>query len=111
VGLVAVLAAYSRFESSGLLVNVVLLAVLGALLFGPDSLLSGAAAQGAASAQAAASAVGFVNGLGSFGALLQGLIVPPIAERFGWTAMFPALAIFALGAVAALLPTLRAKRL
>lgn len=52
-------------------------------------------------------ATGFVNGLGSFGSVLQGLVVPPIAARFGWRGLFPALALFSLGAVVALLPVLR----
>jgi sugar phosphate permease len=106
--LVPVLGAYSALSLSSMLVNVLLLALTGALLFGPDALLSGAAAQDAGGRTAAATATGFVNGLGSFGALLQGLVVPPIAARYGWTALFPVLAVFSVGAVVALLPTLRA---
>jgi sugar phosphate permease len=105
--LLPVFAAYSWFDHRGTLANVLALALLGALLFGPDSLLSGAAAQEAGGASAAATAVGFVNGIGSFGAVLQGLIVPPIAERFGWAALFPALGVFALAAMLALVPTFR----
>jgi sugar phosphate permease len=107
--LVPVLGAYSALELSNVLADVLLLALVGALLFGPDSLLSGVAAQDAGGEHAAATATGFVNGLGSFGALLQGLVIPPIAARFGWTAMFPALSVMALGAVVALLPTLRSR--
>jgi sugar phosphate permease len=106
--LVPVLGAYSTLALSSVVVDVLLLALAGALLFGPDSLLSGAAAQDAGGPAAAATATGFVNGLGSFGALLQGLLVPPIAARFGWTALFPVLAVFAIGAAVALVPTLRA---
>jgi sugar phosphate permease len=80
-------------------------------LFGPDALLSGAAAQDTAGTAAAATATGFVNGIGSLGAVLEGLVVPRIVPRlkdgFDWSAFFPALALFALGAVLALLPTLR----
>ena len=107
--LVPALGAYTLFDRQGTLGNVLALAVLGALLFGPDSLLSGAAAQDAGGAEAAATATGFVNGIGSFGAVLQGLIVPPIAERFGWTALFPALAAFGACAVLALVPVVRAR--
>jgi sugar phosphate permease len=109
--LVPVLWVYSRLGAGNTLLDVLVLALLGALLFGPDSLLSGAAAQELGGAAAPAMAVGFVNGLGSFGSVLQGLIVPPIAARFGWTALFPALALFSLGAVVALVPTLRSTRL
>jgi sugar phosphate permease len=108
---VPVLWVYSRLGAGNTLLDVLVLALLGALLFGPDSLLSGAAAQELGGAAAPAMAVGFVNGLGSFGSVLQGLIVPPIAARFGWTALFPALALFSLGAVVALVPTLRSTRL
>jgi sugar phosphate permease len=104
--LVPALGAYTLFERQGTLGNVFALVLLGALLFGPDSLLSGAAAQDAGGASAAATATGFVNGIGSFGAVLQGLIVPTIAERYGWTALFPALTAFAACAVLALVPTL-----
>jgi sugar phosphate permease len=103
--LVPALGVYALFDRQGTLGNVLALAVLGALLFGPDSLLSGAAAQDAGGADAAATATGFVNGIGSFGAVLQGLIVPTIAERYGWTRLFPALAAFAACAVLALIPT------
>jgi sugar phosphate permease len=107
--LVPVLGAYSALALPSILADVLLLALAGALLFGPDALLSGAAAQDAGGPAAAATATGFVNGLGSFGALLQGLVIPPIAARFGWTTLFPALAVFSMGAVLALLPTLRAR--
>jgi sugar phosphate permease len=41
----------------------------GALLYGPDSLLSGAAAQDLGGPNAAALAIGMINGLGSVGAV------------------------------------------
>jgi len=108
--LVPALGAYALFERQGTLANALALALLGALLFGPDSLLSGAAAQDAGGVEAAATATGFVNGIGSFGAVLQGLIVPPIAAHFGWTALFPALAAFGACAVLALVPSAVAAR-
>jgi OPA family sugar phosphate sensor protein UhpC-like MFS transporter len=108
--LVPVLWAYARVGSGSVWLDVLVLALLGALLFGPDSLLAGAAAQDAAGPAAAATATGFVNGLGSLGALVQGLVVPPIAAAYGWRALFPCLALFALGAAVALVPTLRATK-
>jgi sugar phosphate permease len=109
VALVPVLYAYSRLLHTGTLANVAMLALVGALLFGPDSLLSGAAAQEAGGTQAAATAVGFVNGIGSLGAVFQGIVVPPIAERYGWSRLFLALAVFAFGAALMLVPVLRAR--
>jgi OPA family sugar phosphate sensor protein UhpC-like MFS transporter len=107
LGLVPVLWAYSRLGLGSTALDIVVLALAGALLFGPDSLLSGAAAQDAGGPGAAATATGFVNGLGSFGAVVQGLVVPPIERAFGWRALFPSLALFAFGAALVLLPTLR----
>jgi sugar phosphate permease len=108
--LVPVLGAHRALGLEGELGEVLMLALVGALLVGPESLLSGAAAQNAGGSAAAATATGFVNGLGSFGALLQGLVVPPLAARFGWSALFPVLAVLSLGAVLALVPTLRGAR-
>jgi sugar phosphate permease len=104
--LVPVLFVYSRIGAGGVLVDVAVLALLGALLFGPDSLLSGAAAQDLGGTAAPAMAVGFVNGLGSCGSVLQGLLIPRLAKRFQWTVLFPVLAVFAFGAVLALVPVL-----
>lgn len=110
VGLALALGAYTLVGRLGVAPNVVLLALIGALLFGPDSLLSGAAAQDAGGPRAAASAAGFVNGLGSLGALLQGLVVPRIAGSLGWQALFPIFVGLSLLAAAVLVPATRAVR-
>jgi sugar phosphate permease len=83
------------------------LALVGALLFGPDSLLSGAAAQDVGGAAAAATAPGLVNGVGSLGGMLEGLSLPAISGHFGWQAMFPLLAALSLCAALALIPATR----
>lgn len=101
------LAAYAWFGSSSALLNALLLALVGALLFGPDAMLAGAAAQDAGGVHAPSLATGFVNGIGSLGALLQGVFVPAIAARFGWPALFPVFVGLAALAVLALLPALR----
>jgi sugar phosphate permease len=110
VGLAVALAAYAAFGRLGAVPNAALLALVGALLFGPDSLLSGAAAQDAGGPHAAASAVGFVNGLGSLGALLQGLVVPAVASRFGWQALFPTFVGLSLLSALVLVPAVRRAR-
>lgn len=106
-GAVFALAAYAWLGSQSALVNALLLALVGALLFGPDAMLAGAAAQDAGGTHAPALATGFVNGIGSLGALLQGLFVPAIAARFGWPALFPVFVGLAVLSVLALLPALR----
>ncbi|HEX3775175.1 MAG TPA: MFS transporter [Polyangiaceae bacterium] len=83
---------------------VVALALVGAFLYGPDALLSGAAAQDIGGNEAAATATGFVNGVGSLGGMLEGLTLPAISNYFGWKAMFPLLAGLALCAALSLLP-------
>jgi sugar phosphate permease len=110
VGLAAALGAYALFGRSGIVANVLLLGLIGALLFGPDSLLSGAAAMDAGGERAAATSAGFVNGLGSLGALLQGLVVPAIAAQFGWKALFPVFVVLSLLAALVLVPAARAAR-
>ena len=87
-----------------------LLALIGALLFGPDALLSGAAAQDVGGPRAAATAVGIVNGLGSLGALLQGALTLGVERAFGWNALFYVFFGLSLLACASLWPALRATR-
>ncbi|MNP17992.1 regulatory protein UhpC [compost metagenome] len=53
---------------------VALLFVMGLTLYGPDSMISGAAAIDFGTAKAGATAAGFVNGCGSVGAVLGGLL-------------------------------------
>jgi sugar phosphate permease len=87
--------------------TVTALALVGAFLFGPDALLSGAAAQDIGGPEAAATATGFVNGIGSLGGILEGLTLPAISAHFGWRAMFPLLAGLAVCAAIALIPAAR----
>jgi sugar phosphate permease len=104
-GLVLACGAYVLWGASGKLANVALLALIGALLFGPDSILCGAAAMDAGGPRAASTATGFVNGIGSIGPVLQGLLVPPLAKHYGWQALFPTLVVLALCAALVLVPT------
>ena len=83
------------------------LACVGALLYGPDALLSGAAAQDIGGLGAAATATGLVNGVGSLGGILEGITLPAISAHFGWKALFPLLAGLGLCSALALVPALR----
>jgi sugar phosphate permease len=91
--------------STGL--NAALLAVIGFLLFAPDSILCGAAAQDVGGKRAAAMATGFVNGVGSVGAFLVGLVLPKLVKAYGWTSLFPSLVGMAALAALCLVPALR----
>jgi sugar phosphate permease len=110
LGLAVALLAYGQLAHQGTLTNIVLLALVGAALFGPDSLVSGAIAQDAGDGHAASMATGFVNGVGSVGAMLQGLLVPVITSRWGWQALFPTFVVLSFLAAVALLPTVRRAR-
>lgn len=87
-------------------VNLVGLGLIGAALFAPDSLLSGAAAQDIGGARGAATATGFVNGMGSVGAILQGYMTAEVSKSHGWQALFMVFVGLAALAVVALLPML-----
>lgn len=97
---------YGRLGSSDALTHVLGLALIGVLLFGPDALLSGAAAQDAGG-DAAASAVGLVNALGSAGALLQGFLITAVEQRLGWQTLFQVFLGLDLLACLCLWPALR----
>ena len=107
LGLAGALLACAGFTAHNLTFTVAALALVGALLFGPDALLSGAAAQDVGGVAAAATATGLVNGVGSIGGMLEGVSLPSISARFGWQAMFPLLAGLALCAAFALIPAAR----
>ena len=61
-------------QTGSVLLVVALLFVMGLTLYGPDSMISGAAAIDFGTAKAGATAAGFVNGCGSVGAILGGLL-------------------------------------
>ncbi|CAN7362941.1 MFS transporter [Pseudomonas umsongensis] len=61
-------------HSGSVVLVVALLFFMGLTLYGPDSMISGAAAIDFGTAKAGATAAGFVNGCGSVGAILGGLL-------------------------------------
>jgi OPA family sugar phosphate sensor protein UhpC-like MFS transporter len=61
-------------QSGSLYMVVGLLFMMGLTLYGPDSMISGSAAIDFGSKDGAASSAGFVNGCGSVGAVLGGLL-------------------------------------
>jgi sugar phosphate permease len=110
LGLALALFAGAKWVGPSTGLNVVLLALIGAFLFAPDSILCGAAAQDAGGRNAAAMATGFVNGVGSIGAFIEGLTVPLLAKLFGWQALFPCLVGMAVLGALCLLPALGVRR-
>jgi sugar phosphate permease len=107
LGLAIALYAGARWVGGSTWLTALLLALIGACLFGPDSILCGAAAQDAGGRRAASMATGFVNGLGSVGAFIEGLTVPLLTKSYGWGALFPCLVGMALLGAVCLTPVLR----
>ena len=107
LGLSLALLLCAALPRNDVLLTVAALALVGGLLYGPDALLSGAAAQDVGTAAAAATATGLVNGIGSLGGMLEGVSLPLVSAHFGWQAMFPLLAGLAGCAALVLLPTAR----
>jgi sugar phosphate permease len=101
------LALYSKVGGLGFTANFIAMALIGVLLFGPDAILSGAAAQDAGGPKAAAAAAGLVNGIGSLGAILQEVVTKGVASRWGWEALFTVFIAFAILAALMLLPVVR----
>jgi sugar phosphate permease len=107
VGLTLALFVYTRIDATNTVTNVISLALIGATLFGPDALISGAASQDAGGRYAAGTATGFVNGLGSMGSMLEGLAVPRIGKHYGWDSVFLVFVGLALLSAITLVPTFR----
>jgi len=107
----AALLLYAWLAPRGAGPQYLLTVAIGFLLVGPDSLLSGAAAQEAGGPEAAALAAGFVNGMGSIGAIFQAGVTIGIQAAWGWSAVFYVFVGMALLAAASLLPSLRRRGL
>jgi sugar phosphate permease len=100
------LAIYAKTAAMGMGVNILGLALIGFCLFGPDALISGVAAQDLGGPYAAATVAGIINGMGSVGAIAEGLLFTFVSKHYGWQAVFYVLMMLAfiaavgLGAVA-----------
>lgn len=106
VGALLLFGAVGRWSG---LANGLALALVGMCLFGPDALVSGAAAQELGGAEASATAAGFINGMGSVGAILQGALTTWVAAALGWDRVFSVLALLAAIAALVLLPLARSE--
>jgi sugar phosphate permease len=107
LGLAASLVIYSRVAAMGVGVNFAAMAAVGFLLYGPDALVCSVAAQDLGGSAAAGTAAGVINGVGSVGAIAQGLLTAHIAEHYGWNTLFRAFMWMALGCALLLVPYAR----
>lgn len=82
----------------------VAISLAGMLSYGPDTLLSGAAAQDIGQAKAAATASGLIDGIGHLGALISPYLVIFVSERYGWDRLFLVFAAAGFAAAGMLIP-------
>lgn len=87
---------HPALSSSGRLANIIGIAVIGALTFGPDVLMAGAGTVDVVRKEVAATAAGFVNGVGTLGQIVSPWLASYVAERFGWDRVFQSMSAFAL---------------
>ena len=95
---------YGGVAASGVTANIGILLVFGFLLFGPDAIVSATAAQDIGGPAAAAIAAGVINGLGSIGQIVSGLIAPKASEVNDWSHVFRLLGVFTAISAMILLP-------
>ena len=62
--------------------------LIGLLLFGPDSMITGTAAVDFGTKKGASTASGVINGMGSVGAIAGGTMPGFLNERWGWEGVF-----------------------
>jgi OPA family sugar phosphate sensor protein UhpC-like MFS transporter len=74
---------------------VLLLGLIGFMMMGPDSLLSGTAAMDVSSKEKAVVASGIINGLGSIGPIIQELVIGYLKTNHGQSSVFLLLVIIA----------------
>jgi sugar phosphate permease len=105
--LAVALAAYGPASHAGLVTNVICLAAIGFFLFGPDAILSGAAAQDLGGPAAAAAAAGIINGMGSVGPIFGSEYWTAFSTSHGWNAAFTLLGCGAVASAIILIPLWR----
>jgi OPA family sugar phosphate sensor protein UhpC-like MFS transporter len=107
VGLAAALVAYGPASHASVAANIACLAAVGFFLFGPDAILSGAAAQDLGGAAAAAAAAGIINGMGSIGPIFGSEFWTSFSTSHGFNAAFALLGAGAIVSALILLPLWR----
>eukprot|EP00002_Diphylleia_rotans_P031140 TRINITY_DN6458_c0_g1_i3.p1 TRINITY_DN6458_c0_g1~~TRINITY_DN6458_c0_g1_i3.p1 ORF type:complete len:196 (-),score=43.05 TRINITY_DN6458_c0_g1_i3:39-626(-) len=78
---------YLAVGETGVVMNGAVLGFVGVFIFGPDSLLAGAAAQDIGG-RASSTVAGLINGIGSIGAILQGPVTDQMSDTYGWESLF-----------------------
>lgn len=81
------------FAGSGVVFNTIMMTFIGILVLGPDSVLSGTIAQtigknSGLDSKAVGIVAGFINSIGSAGAILQSPATAYISNAYGWNVLF-----------------------
>ncbi|MCX6591920.1 MAG: MFS transporter [Acidobacteria bacterium] len=75
--------------------NIVGIALIGMMTFGPDTLMAGAGVQDSVRREVTATAGGFTNAVGSLGQIVSPFVASMVSTRFGWDAVFYLLVVVA----------------
>jgi OPA family sugar phosphate sensor protein UhpC-like MFS transporter len=78
--------------------------LLGFLAYAPDAMIAGVAVVDFGAKKGASTATGLVNGMGSIGAMVGGVIPGLLQESWGWQRVFTCLAVAVFVAALLLLP-------
>jgi MFS transporter, OPA family, sugar phosphate sensor protein UhpC len=95
-GLAFVLYLQPHLSPLGIIPTIISIGLIGFFTYGPDSIMSGAAAMDIGKNHGAAMAAGLINGVGSAGQLLSPLAVAYVSGKYGWDALFELFVIVAL---------------
>ena len=79
---------HPHLAAAGQLGNAIGISLIGFFTYGPDALMSGAAAIDVGSPKAAGLSAGVSNGVGSLGQMMSGFIVAFITRHLGWNSLF-----------------------
>ncbi len=94
---------YTYLAPLSVVLNFAGMALVGFCLFGPDTIICGAAAQDLGGKHDVAKAAGFIDGVGSIGAVFQGVLTSTVSARWGWDRLFDVFVVAALVACVALM--------
>jgi len=96
-GLAGACFVYPTLSGMSLSMNILGISLIGVMTFGPDALMTGAAAMDIGSQKGAGVAAGFINGMGSAGQVLSPLVAAYMSEsRFGWNGVFSLFVVFSI---------------
>ena len=87
-GLAIVLFLQPYISPLGIVPTILSIGLIGFFTYGPDSLMSGAAAMDMGKNHGAALSAGLINGIGSLGQLLSPFAVAYVSQKYGWNSLF-----------------------